>query len=400
MVSIPNRISLLDRFQGILLGSHLAMGNAHQNAMWLQVILAIAQRLGLTSAANVSMLSSPTDASDEVKLTNSWEQGLQALPVVLAHFDQLHDWRCYEVIVANVQDVGGDYFADSGDRQNQLSQDSLTANVMLCGLPYALVPCALATILSSGLHSRQACQLLIEALDKGLQTEPSPLADGSTLLLCHQLLHCVKDAVDSSQGLDTFLRKVRHVVDQTKASTDPVATDPVAADPVAADPAQIAADGVLVAILLYCLMSTPEDYDVTIRRFQRILDCQEMSRFEELQPYLQRSQPSAIATLGGLLGAVGGQSSLPLSFVHTHVRTMITASESKEGQTPYRDVPSKIYTELMDLGMRLWGLWSGIDPSLCRQLNMVDGAAQGSSSEIMANIGVTASPNLIRVFDR
>jgi len=392
------RVALVSRFQGMLVGAALATKDSQSDIVWWSPVEAIARQLISRAAVKISSSSSqPEQASSGViGGTTSWEQGLLAMPLFLADFDQFTDWPRSEAWIFHYWDAHGRKGTaqnQDGDRQEQTfnGQERKAASLSLAlSLPYRLVPLALSRILRSDSPSGCSCQKLLKSLEASLPTDGDNWESKVAQILCRPLLQCVDQAIDSSQSLDGFLQKVRQVVEDARLTLTTLALT-TSVDDDTATFSQAAADGVLVAVLLYSLVFTPAEYDTTLQRFRRALNSEEMNQFEVFQPYLKSAQQSAIATLGGLLGACGGQSSLPLR------RFQLTA-KSRGSATQAQFLDDNLYTELMVWGVRLWAFWSGVLPSVCLQLNSSETEEMSVSPELLANMGITTSPNLIRVF--
>lgn len=385
-VSGCSQVALVDRFQGVLIGAALAMEESQQAVMWWQSGQAIAQTLISGAVAVDSAASTPDRASRRMICGDtSWDQGLLALPLFLASGDltsgdQLNQWQGYEARNAWVWDILGlDISAvDSslrGDRHKQdadaqslnprvsrsLSSTAQVVEAPIWMLPYALVPITLVHILHSDLNAGYSHQTLLKSLAESLPIDDTNVVNQSMESLCQSLVQCVEQAVDSAQSLDVFLRSVRHQIDEAALGARSLLMDAGLEESVVFP--RLATDGVLVSLLLYCLVATPAEYDMTLQRFRRALSSKEMNQFEDLQPYLKLSQPSAIATLGSLLGACGGQSNLPLCKFHAIMPSQFPNSP------PHNQVfADSVYTDLMMWGGRLYAFWAGMIPSVCLQI--------------------------------
>lgn len=380
---VPTKISTLNRFQGVLVGTALAINETQPRMMWLQTVQAIAKHLMAESTTNRSETELFVQKNDNFLASESvWERGLTVLPLVLTNIDRLQEWN-----VATGM---------AGDRPNDSNVDLLKLEANIKELPYALIPFSLATILNLGLDSTNLRQTLFKDLLASLRkngSDSSLETVEAVRSLCRELIQSVEQALNEAQSVTVFLRRVRHVLDDFLACSPTVAI--ATTRETKPRHIRIAADSLLMALLLYCLGSTPEEYGISLQRLQQVLDCEHMKQFEEFQPYLKLSQKSVIATLGALLGAIGGQSSLSLAQF-----CPATSSVQRAALSLKRSLDSHAYTESLVWGMRLWALWSGVAPRFCLTLGESATAELGICSEFLLTSGITAPPHLIRVVGR
>lgn len=395
-----HRPSLANRFQGTLLGVALAADfsisadkrsplNPEQMAWWAAA-RAIAQHLIEGSPAAVTATSQsqqqlaqtkPSETATEYLVETSptmatpWSRGLEVLPLMLARSDWLYRWRHYKTLVSRYEEAIA------------LPSDASTS-ADLYSLPYALVPQTLSALLHPSVLSQPCESILTTLIASLIDGHPDKPTEPLTAF-CLELLQCLQQVLESVQGMSTLLPALSQVTHKATVKSQRSSSQLVSDSHLA--------DGVLIALMLYCLLTTPAEFDVALTRFCRGLSHPEMTRFEDMQPYIKSVQRFAIATLGGLLGAQGGRLRLP----QMGVQSLVKFNEDLQSST-LQPVAGEIYAELIVWGTRLWAFWSGATPTVCLQFQtspvMHSNTNLNPTLSHQLAAGVTASPNLIRVF--